>query len=79
MCDFSLDYNIDQCNPLPPPTKKGNKAVIIADKAVIIAISVVVPVIAIGALVLVYLIWRWKTKSNGAYVLRFLFSLFDLY
>uniref|UniRef100_A0A0E0QQ66 Protein kinase domain-containing protein n=1 Tax=Oryza rufipogon TaxID=4529 RepID=A0A0E0QQ66_ORYRU len=54
---LDLDYNIDQCSPLPPPTKKGNKAVIIA-------ISVVVPVIAIGALVLVYLIWRWKTKSN---------------
>uniref|UniRef100_A0A0E0B1U9 Protein kinase domain-containing protein n=1 Tax=Oryza glumipatula TaxID=40148 RepID=A0A0E0B1U9_9ORYZ len=55
--EYFLDYNINPCNPPPPPTKKGNKAVIIA-------ISVVVPVIAIGALVLVYLIWRWKTKSN---------------
>lgn len=71
LCDSSLDSNRNVCNPPLPPTKKGKRVIIIA-------ISVVVSVMTFGALALVYLIWRRKTKSNGAYVFFFL-SLFDLY
>uniref|UniRef100_A0A0E0I941 Protein kinase domain-containing protein n=1 Tax=Oryza nivara TaxID=4536 RepID=A0A0E0I941_ORYNI len=52
------DSNGDVCNnPPPPPIKK-------AKRAVTIAVSVVVPVMAIGALVLACLIWRHKRKSH---------------
>ncbi|XP_015696312.1 probable LRR receptor-like serine/threonine-protein kinase At1g51810 [Oryza brachyantha] len=54
---LSLDSNGDPCIPAPPPEKNGNRTLIIA-------ISVVVPVIAIVALVLAYLIWRHKRKPN---------------
>uniref|UniRef100_J3MWQ7 Protein kinase domain-containing protein n=1 Tax=Oryza brachyantha TaxID=4533 RepID=J3MWQ7_ORYBR len=53
-----FDSDIDMCNPhRPAPRKKANKAATLA-------ISVVVPVIAIAALVLAYLIWRHKTKPS---------------
>uniref|UniRef100_J3MWR5 non-specific serine/threonine protein kinase n=1 Tax=Oryza brachyantha TaxID=4533 RepID=J3MWR5_ORYBR len=54
---YFLDSNGDPCIPAPPPEKNGNRTLIIA-------ISVVVPVIAIVALVLAYLIWRHKRKPN---------------
>uniref|UniRef100_A0A0D9XCS3 Protein kinase domain-containing protein n=1 Tax=Leersia perrieri TaxID=77586 RepID=A0A0D9XCS3_9ORYZ len=53
---FSFDSEKDTCNP-PNPINKSKKAVIVT-------ISVLVPVMAIGALVAAYLIWRTKRKPN---------------
>uniref|UniRef100_J3MWN6 Malectin-like domain-containing protein n=1 Tax=Oryza brachyantha TaxID=4533 RepID=J3MWN6_ORYBR len=51
-----LESNGNSCIVQSPPEKNGNRAVI--------AIWVVVPVTTIGALILIYLIWRHKTKAN---------------
>ncbi|XP_040383723.1 probable LRR receptor-like serine/threonine-protein kinase At1g51860 [Oryza brachyantha] len=53
---FGLESNGNSCIVQSPPEKNGNRAVI--------AIWVVVPVTTIGALILIYLIWRHKTKAN---------------
>uniref|UniRef100_J3MWR7 Protein kinase domain-containing protein n=1 Tax=Oryza brachyantha TaxID=4533 RepID=J3MWR7_ORYBR len=51
----SMDSNGNIC--IPPPPKKKNKTVILA-------ISALIPVMAIGALVLVFFIWRHKRKPK---------------
>lgn len=74
---FSFDSDRDTCNksipginPSPPKSK--------VNRAAILAISVVVPVMAIVVLVLAYLIWRQKRKRDSEYALLLL-TCFVLY
>lgn len=68
---FSFDSDRDTCNksipginPSPPKSK--------VNRAAILAISVVVPVMALVVLVLAYLIWRQKRKRDSEYALLLL-------
>lgn len=75
LCDFSFDSDRDTCNKSihdVNPSQQKSKA----NRSAILAMSVVVPVMAIVVLVLACLIWRQKRKNNSEYSLHAFVKLF---